>query len=115
MIIHNLKYMAQQIQPQGVKQQQVQIKISDEVLKGIYSNMAQISHSQEEFVLDFMNLYFSQQPPQGVIGSRVIVSPSHMKRIAAAIQENIKRYEEKFGAIPESNNPQENNIGFRTE
>lgn len=107
--------MAQQIQPQGTQQQQIQIKISDELLKGVYSNMAQISHAQEEFVLDFMNVFFSQQPPQGVISSRVIVSPAHMKRIAAAIQENIKRYEEKFGVIPESSNTQENNFGFRTE
>jgi hypothetical protein len=96
-------------------QQQIQIKISDDILKGVYSNMAQISHVQEEFILDFMNVFFSQQPPQGVITSRVIVSPAHMKRIANAMQENIKRYEEKFGKIPENNNPQENNFGFRTE
>ena len=107
--------MAQNQPPQGAKQQQVQIKISDEVLKGVYSNMAQISHTQEEFVLDFMNLYFSQQPPQGIIASRVIVSPAHMKRIATALQENIKKYEEKFGAIPENNPNPENNFGFRTE
>jgi hypothetical protein len=99
---------------QAASQQQVQIKISDETMKGVYSNMAQVSHVQEEFILDFMNVFFSQQPPQGVIASRVIISPAHMKRLAAAMQENIKRYEDKFGVIPANNNPQENNFGFRT-
>ncbi len=94
-------------------QQQIQIKISDEVLQGVYSNMAQISHVQEEFILDFMNILFAQR--QGVVSSRVIVSPAHMKRIAAAIQENIKRYEEKFGAIPEHAESDHSNFGFRTE
>lgn len=75
--------------------------------------MAQISHAQEEFVLDFMNILFAQR--QGAVTSRVIVSPTHMKRIVAAMQENIKRYEEKFGAIPENANAEQNNFGFRTE
>lgn len=105
--------MTQNQQPAGTPEQQIQIKITDELLPGAYSNMAQISHNQEEFILDFMNIFFAQK--QGVVSSRVIVSPAHMKRITAAMQENLKRYEEKFGNIPENNNPQENNFGFRTE
>jgi hypothetical protein len=89
---------------------QIQVKVNDEVLKGTYANMVQISHGQEEFVLDFMNIF----PPQGIIASRVIVSPGHMKRLVAAMQENIKRYEGQFGKIAESSNPQPN-FGFRTE
>jgi hypothetical protein len=79
----------QQMVPQS-QQQQMQVKVSDEMLRGVYANMAQVAHTPEEFILDFMNLF----PPTGVITSRVIVSPQHIKRIAAALQENIKRYEE---------------------
>ncbi len=95
------------------QQQQIQIKIADDILKGAYANMAQISHNQEEFILDFMNIFFGQR--QGIVSSRVIVSPGHMKRIAAAMAENIKRYEEKFGPIPDNTQSQEANFGFRTE
>ncbi len=62
-----------------INNQQIQIKVADEILPGKYSNMAQIVHTKDEFVLDFMNVL----PPQGIITSRVIVSPVHMKRLAA--------------------------------
>lgn len=95
---------------QGQQQGQMQVKVTDEVLKGVYANMVQVAHTPEEFILDFMNLF----PPSGIITSRVVVSPAHMKRIASALQENIKRYEEQYGKIAESSNPQ-HNFGFRTE
>lgn len=90
--------------------QQMQVKVSDEMLAGVYANMAQVAHTPEEFVIDFMNLF----PPTGVVTARVIVSPQHIKRLAAALQENIKRYEEQFGQITGGSemNP---HIGFRTE
>jgi hypothetical protein len=99
--------------------QQLQVKASDEALKGTYANMAQISHTQEEFVLDFMNIY----PPQGILVSRVIVNPSHMKRIIAALQENLKRYESQFGGIkgteakpaPITTSSSDHTIGFDTQ
>jgi hypothetical protein len=94
-------------QPQG---QQMQVKVSDDMLKGVYANMAQVAHTPEEFVLDFMNLF----PPTGAVTARVIVSPQHMKRIAAALQDNIKRYEEQFGEI-KGGTDQQPHIGFRTE
>jgi hypothetical protein len=105
--------MAQNNQQTGQnpgQEQQIQVKVTDEVLKGVYANMVQIGHTREEFIMDFMNLF----PPQGIINSRVIVSPSHMKRIIAALEENVKRYQEQFGDIPEGVNPQ-HNFGFRTE
>ncbi len=97
--------------PQGQQgQQQMQVKVTDEMLRGVYANMAQIAHTPEEFVIDFMNLF----PPTGTVTARVILSPQHMKRIAAALQENIKRYEEQFGAI-KAGSDQQPHIGFRTE
>ncbi len=95
---------------QQKEQQQIQVKVTDEILKGVYANMVQVGHTQEEFILDFMNLF----PPAGAVTARVIVSPGHMKRIAAAIAENLKRFEEQFGAIKPSEAPQ-HKIGFRTE
>jgi hypothetical protein len=90
--------------------QQIQVKVPDEILKGVYANMVQVGHSPEEFVLDFMNLF----PPSGIITSRIIVSPSHMKRLVATLAENLKRYEDKFGSIKAAEVPQ-HKIGFRTE
>jgi len=91
-------------------QQQLQVKVSDEVLKGVYANMLQVGHTPEEFILDFMNLF----PPAGVMSARVIVSPTHAKRIASALADNIKKYEEQFGVIKVSEVPNQK-IGFRTE
>jgi hypothetical protein len=90
--------------------QNMQVKVSDEVLKGVFANMVQVGHTAEEFILDFMNLF----PPQGVLTSRVVVTPQHMKRIVAALEDNLKKYEEQFGKVEAGSAPSQN-IGFRTE
>jgi hypothetical protein len=97
-------------QPEQNQQQQIQVKIPDDILKGAYANMVQVAHGPEEFIMDFMNLF----PPSGIVSSRVIMSPGHMKRFIAALEDNLKRYEEQFGKIKESQTPQ-HQIGFRTE
>ena len=99
--------MNQPNQPQG---QQVQVKLPDDVLKGVYSNNMQVMHTKEEFVLDFMNIF----PPQGIVSARVLVSPQHFKRMVAAVNDNLKKYEDQFGKIAESQQ-MEGGIGFRTE
>ena len=90
-------------------QQQIQIKTKDEDLKGNYSNVMQVTHTKEEFILDF----FLTAPPQGILASRVIMSPGHIKRVIKALQENIGKYEEKFGKIKEAEVP-EGDIGFKS-
>ena len=87
--------------------QQLQIKVQDSDLKGAYSNLMQIVHTKEEFIFDF----FFNAPPQGILTSRVILNPAHAKRMAIALQENVKRYEERFGKIAETEMPEEK-IGF---
>jgi hypothetical protein len=77
------------------------IKIADEELKGRYSNLLRITHTREEFILDFINLV----PPQGVVAARIITSPGHMKRIVRALAANIERYEEAHGPIAEAQDP----------
>lgn len=90
-------------------QQQIQIKAKDEDLKGNYSNSMQVLHTKEEFILDF----FLVSPPNGVLASRVILGPSHIKRMVAALKDNIEKYEGKFGKIEEVEIP-ETKIGFQS-
>lgn len=87
---------------------QIQIKANDEVLRGNYSNMANILHTKEEFVLDFLNIF----PPTGTLNARVIVSPGHFKRMLAAMAENLGKYEAQFGKVEASEAPQ-SPIGFQ--
>ena len=96
--------------PQEQNQQQMQVKISDDVLKGVYANMVQVGHTPEEFVLDFMNVF----PPSGIVSARVILSPGHMKRVISTMEENLNKYEAQFGNVKLADQP-EHKIGFRTE
>ncbi len=77
------------------------VKLPDGVLPGVYSNQMMVQHTREEFVIDFINLF----PPQGVVTSRVIVSPGHLKRMIRALGDNLARYEARFGAIVEAEPP----------
>jgi hypothetical protein len=91
---------------QPTQPQQLQIKADDAVLKGVYSNAMQVQHSKEEFVLDFMTLF----PPTGTLNARVIVSPGHLKRMIAALADNLAKYEASFGKVDVAQEPGE--IGF---
>ena len=86
--------------------QKINIKATDEKIKGEYSNVMQIMHTKEEFVMDFLNVF----PPTGTLNSRIIVSPGHFKRMMRAMEENLKKYESTFGKLEESEAP--NPIGF---
>lgn len=96
---------------QDQPQNQVQIEVDENVAQGIYSNLALISHSETEFILDF--IFLQPQGPKAKVRSRIITSPSHAKRLLAALEDNIKKYESRFGKIeavfPIENEPK---IGF---
>lgn len=77
------------------------IKITDEELKGRYANLVRISHTREEFILDYINMV----PPQGAVTARVITSPGHLKRLIRALSDNLRLYEEKFGQVQEAPEP----------
>jgi len=85
----------------------MQLKANDEILKGHYANMAQISHTKEEFALDFILML----PPAAQLQSRVLLSPGHAKRLVKALQENIEKYEGAHGKIEEAEPPKE--VGFK--
>ena len=92
------------------EERQIKIKAKDDDLKGKYSNLMQIIHTKDEFLLDF----FLVSPPQGILSSRIIMSPGHLKRMIKALQENIEKYEKKFGKIEIVEVP-EQKIGFTPE
>ena len=69
--------------------QKMQIKISDEILKGVYANAMQVAHSREEFILDFLNL--SRHMGAGIVRSRAIMSPGHLKRGIEALTDNLAK------------------------
>jgi hypothetical protein len=77
------------------------IKIEDEELRGRYANLLRVTHTQEEFILDFIHLV----PPQGIVTARVVTSPAHAKRVLRALESNLRRYEEAFGPLAESTEP----------
>jgi len=77
------------------EQQELQIQVAPEVQGGRYANQMIVTHTQEEFILDFI----LASHPAAVLNSRVLVSPSHAKRIISVLQDNIARYESIFGEI----------------
>lgn len=77
-----------------MEQKEIKIKAKEEDLKGVYSNLMIVSHTKEEFCLDFINSF---NPP--VLTSRVLMSPAHLKRIIKTLEKNMGQYEEKFGAV----------------
>ncbi len=100
--------MVQNAQP-AQPQQQIEIKMPDHLMGGVYSNNVIISHTKEEFIMTFTMI----APPGGVATSRVIMSPGHMKRFIHALQENVKIYESNNGKIEAAPEPK-NTLGFRT-
>jgi hypothetical protein len=75
----------------------IDIELSEEVAEGIYSNLAIITHSNSEFVVDFVKIL--PGIPKGKVKSRIILTPSHARRLLSALQDNIKRFEDQFGDI----------------
>jgi hypothetical protein len=76
---------------------QLQIQLDDAIANGQYANMALVNHSETEFTLDF--IYVQPQQPRARVLSRIITNPKHMKRLLSAMQDNIAKFEAKFGPI----------------
>jgi len=76
---------------------QLNIEISEEIAEGTYANLAIITHSHAEFVLDFVNVM--PGTPKSKVKSRIILTPQHAKRFMKAMTENIQKYEAVNGAI----------------
>lgn len=83
--------------PTENQQNQLNIELSEEVAEGIYANLAVITHSAAEFVIDFINVMPGL--PKAKVKSRLILTPQHAKRFMKALVDNIKKYEATHGAI----------------
>lgn len=91
-------------------QQQISIDLPADVADGIYSNLAIISHSSSEFILDFSRMM--PGTPKAKVMSRIILTPEHAKKLLLALQENVNKYEQNIGPIKlNSNMPPIPNIG----
>jgi hypothetical protein len=82
---------------------QVNIELNEETALGVYSNLAVITHSQAEFVCDFIQMMPGM--PKGKVRSRVIMTPQNAKRFMRAMIENMQNYEQHFGLVDDSNGP----------
>ncbi len=92
------------------QEQQVQVNADQKTLVGSYANMMRVAHTKEEFVIEFANLH----PPVGELTAKVITTPGHMKRILAALTDNLGKYEAAFGKIAEADAPAgSGDIGFK--
>lgn len=80
-----------------MKQFGLDVELTDEVAQGHYSNLAIISHSTSEFILDFATVLPGVEKAR--VKSRVILTPEHAKRLLRSLQENIVRYESTVGKI----------------
>lgn len=76
---------------------QLNIELSEEIAEGIYSNLAIITHSNSEFVVDFIRLM--PGVPKAKVKSRIVLTPEHAKRLYLALGDNISKYEEMNGTI----------------
>jgi hypothetical protein len=88
--------------PQG-QQGQLSIELSEEIADGVYSNLAIITHSTAEFVIDFIKVMPGM--PKAKVKSRIVLTPEHAKRFMKAMQDNIAKYESEHGTIKHTEGP----------
>ncbi len=75
----------------------INLDIDEATARGMYANFAAIAHTPAEFMIDFA--FVLPQQSKNKVSARIITSPSHMKNFAAALADNIRKYEEQFGEI----------------
>ena len=82
---------------------QLQIEIDPATANGAFVNFAMVNHTETEFTLDLA--YVQPQAPRAVVRARAITTPKHMKRLLLAIQDNLAKYEARFGKIDVAESP----------
>jgi len=83
--------------------QQINIELPEDIAQGTYSNLAIITHSNSEFVVDFVRLM--PGIAKATVKSRIILTPEHAKRLLIALQDNIAKFEIAHGKIKQSEGP----------
>jgi hypothetical protein len=82
---------------------QISIELNEEVASGVYSNLAIITHSNAEFVCDFVQMLPGM--PKAQVKSRIIMTPQNAKKLMRALIDNVQKYEQNIGHISEEDNP----------
>jgi hypothetical protein len=82
---------------EAAKGRRLDIQMDDDVAQGMYINLALVNHTETEFTVDV--IYVQPQQPKAKVRARLISSPQHTKRLLLALQENMRRYEARFGEI----------------
>ena len=100
----------QSLQPQANQQRKVQVEFPSQLKGGVYANNMMVMHTKEEFILDYLMV----GPGAGAVTARVIMSPGHMKRMITALQENMNKYEQKYGSLAPAEEPR-GHLGFVKE
>ncbi len=98
--------MNQNNQPQG---QQINIELGEKEAEGIYSNLAIITHSPAEFIIDFTRIV--PGVPKAKVHARIITTPQHAKMLMKALKDNIDKFESRFGEI-RTDAPPNQHFGF---
>lgn len=88
--------------------QQINIELKEEIGQGTYSNLAIITHSSSEFVVDFVRIMPGL--PKAEVKSRIILTPEHAKRLLMALKDNVAKYEAAFGPVKVDQGPGSNTI-----
>lgn len=81
------------------QQQNLKLNISPDVARGTYSNLVVVSHNPTEIVLDFAQMLPGLEG--AMVRERILMNPVHAKRLLAALNDNLKRFEQQFGTITE--------------
>lgn len=98
----------------NLKQQRINVELGDKESEGIYSNLALISHSPSEFIIDFARVMPGIQKTK--VYARIVMTPAHARMLLAALEGNIKKYEGQFGAIKIfGKEEKEKGIGFQAQ
>ncbi|MDP4176321.1 MAG: DUF3467 domain-containing protein [Bacteroidota bacterium] len=92
------------------KSQQISIELGEKEAEGIYSNLAIITHSPAEFVIDFTRVVPGVQKAK--VHARIITTPQHAKMLLLALNDNIQKFEQRFGEIKIEAQPGQEQFGF---
>jgi hypothetical protein len=92
--------------------QQINIELGEKEAEGIYSNLAIITHSPAEFVIDFTRVL--PGVPKAKVHARIITTPQHAKLLLNALNDNIQKFEKSFGEINIQGEPSAGGFGFQT-
>jgi len=84
------------------------LQVTDELLGGAYANSMSVMHTHDEFIIDFLTTF----PPAPKVTSRIVVSPTHLRRIISVVGDNLSQYEDRYGKIDDGTPPSEPRVLF---